>query len=138
MHLFFYLLQSSILQAILGELNPNSGSICVNSPSISYASQDPWVFSASVRQNITFGQTYDSNRYSAVCRSCSLYPDFQQFPGGDLTIVGERGASLSGGQKARINLARYLCLYPSLFSIKNANIFNAKVIKSRPPRDTAA
>lgn len=76
------------------------------SGSISYASQEPWVFGGSVRQNILFGSYFNKKRYNEVVRVCSLEKDFQQFPDGDLSLVGDRGASLSGGQKARINLAR--------------------------------
>lgn len=93
--------KSSLLQAILGELPLDSGSIHING-SISYASQEPFVFSASVRQNILFGKEYDRERYNAVVRACALERDFEQFENGDRTIVGDRGASLSGGQKARI------------------------------------
>lgn len=53
-----------------------------------------------------FGQDFDRKRYNEVVKACALEKDFQQFPKGDLSIVGDRGASLSGGQKARINLAR--------------------------------
>ncbi|GAB1868440.1 Multidrug resistance-associated protein 4-like [Camponotus japonicus] len=73
---------------------------------ISYASQEPWLFGGTVRDNILFGQPFDKVRYSEVTHVCALLKDFQQFPQGDMTIVGERGASLSGGQRARINLAR--------------------------------
>lgn len=82
-----------------------SGNIDVNG-TISYASQEPWVFAASIRQNILFGQAYNKKRYNQVVQVCALEKDFKQFADGDLTLVGERGASLSGGQKARINLAR--------------------------------
>lgn len=81
------------------------GNIQINGV-VSYASQEPWVFAASIRQNITFGQEFDKKRYNEVVRVCALQKDFHQFPDGDLSIVGDRGASLSGGQKARINLAR--------------------------------
>lgn len=93
--------KSSLLQAILRELPLESGSISIDG-TISYASQEPWVFAASVRQNILFGQEYDRERYNVVVRCCALQKDFEQFENGDLTLIGERGASVSGGQKARI------------------------------------
>lgn len=97
--------KSSLLQAILGELAIESGSVDINGV-VSYASQEPWLFSASVRQNILFGQEMDRYRYEKVIKRCALERDLELFPSRDKTIVGERGASLSGGQKARINLAR--------------------------------
>lgn len=97
--------KTSLLQAILGELTLSGGSINI-SGKISYACQEPWVFASTIRQNIVFGRTFDRKRYNEVIRVCALERDFKQFPYGDLTLVGERGSSLSGGQKARINLAR--------------------------------
>ncbi|CAM6031929.1 unnamed protein product, partial [Sphagnum compactum] len=97
--------KSSLIQAILGELPLDSGNIQING-NIAYASQEPWLFSASIRQNILFGLPYEKDRYKKVVKVCALERDFTLFSNGDKTIVGERGASLSGGQKARINLAR--------------------------------
>ncbi|KAL7740941.1 hypothetical protein ACLKA6_014096 [Drosophila palustris] len=97
--------KSSLIQAILGELRAESGEIRVNG-SFSYASQEPWLFTGTVRQNILFGQAMDKRRYALVVKNCALERDFELLPYGDKTIVGERGASLSGGQKARISLAR--------------------------------
>lgn len=93
--------KTSLLQALLGELPLESGSIDVNG-SLSYASQEAWVFAGSVRQNILFGEEYDAERYDAVVKTCALVKDFEQMENGDRTIIGDRGASLSGGQKARI------------------------------------
>ncbi|XP_046619154.1 ATP-binding cassette subfamily C member 4-like isoform X1 [Neodiprion virginianus] len=111
--------KSSLLHLILGELPVGAGNLSLyageNKPenkitsrdiSISYTSQDPWLFSGSIRENILFGQPYDKNRYQEVTKVCALLKDFAQLPQGDLSYVGEGGASLSGGQRARVNLAR--------------------------------
>ncbi|KAL5236135.1 hypothetical protein ACI65C_003545 [Semiaphis heraclei] len=97
--------KSSLMQAILRELSVSSGSISVHGV-VSYASQQPWLFAGSVQRNILFGLPMDRNRYNKIIQVCALQTDFDQFPYGDRTIVGERGISLSGGQRARINLAR--------------------------------
>ncbi|XP_049947426.1 ATP-binding cassette sub-family C member 4-like [Schistocerca serialis cubense] len=97
--------KSSLLQAILGELPLKEGSLHTTGK-FSYASQEPWVFAATVRQNILFGLPYDKVRYKQVIHACALQRDLELLPQGDLTVVGERGTSLSGGQKARVNLAR--------------------------------
>ena len=90
---------------ILGELPLETGSLHVGG-SVSYAAQEPWLFAATVRQNILFGEPMDPVRYREVVNVCALKTDFAMFPHGDRTIVGEKGVSLSGGQRARINLAR--------------------------------
>ncbi|CAG9767681.1 unnamed protein product [Ceutorhynchus assimilis] len=97
--------KSSLLQLLLGELPPTHGKIKIGS-NLAYSSQEPWLFVASVRKNIMFGTHYDRQRYKEVTKVCALEKDFEQLPHGDKTMVGERGVSLSGGQRARINLAR--------------------------------
>ncbi|KAL4483821.1 hypothetical protein ABPG72_006196 [Tetrahymena utriculariae] len=73
---------------------------------ISYVEQEPYIFSGSVRENILFGSQYDKQWYDHVAKNCCLLQDFNQMDQGDLTVIGERGVNLSGGQKARICLAR--------------------------------
>lgn len=97
--------KSSVLQLILGELCKELGEIKIGGH-LSYSSQEPWLFGSTVRNNILFGLEYDRQRYRKVVKVCALEPDFEQFPQRDQTMVGERGVSLSGGQRARINLAR--------------------------------
>ncbi|XP_015835557.1 probable multidrug resistance-associated protein lethal(2)03659 [Tribolium castaneum] len=97
--------KTTLLHVILKELSLSQGNLEVGG-TISYASQEPWLFGGSIKQNILFGQKMDMKRYKEVVRVCALERDFSLFPYGDRTIVGERGAMLSGGQKARINLAR--------------------------------
>ena len=99
------LLQSSLLHAVMQELPLYSGTITVGG-NISYASQEPWLFVGTVRQNILFGQPYIADKYKQVVKVCALQKDFEMFRHGDKTLVGEKGISLSGGQRARINLAR--------------------------------
>lgn len=99
--------KSSVLMSILGELPIASGRLEVNGR-VSYAAQDAWIFSGTVRDNILFGKPFDSERYNEVLNVCSLERDMDILLDGDATIVGERGVSLSGGQKARVNLARAL------------------------------
>jgi ABC-type bacteriocin/lantibiotic exporter with double-glycine peptidase domain len=73
---------------------------------VSYAAQSPFLQHQSIRDNILFGTPHDEERYEAVLESCALKPDLAIFEDGDLTEVGTRGISLSGGQKARVALAR--------------------------------
>ncbi|CAG2102865.1 unnamed protein product, partial [Medioppia subpectinata] len=96
--------KSSLLMTILKELPLLSGSI-ETVGSISYASQESWSFNTSVRNNILFEAVYNESRYKRVVEVCALERDFEIFPFGDKTLVGERGVQLSGGQKARITLA---------------------------------
>lgn len=97
--------KSTLLQVILKELPSVEGAIKVFGK-ISYAAQEPWLFTGSIRQNILFGEPMDQHRYREVVRVCALERDFSILPHGDASIVGDRGVMLSGGQKARINLAR--------------------------------
>ncbi|XP_050510756.1 ATP-binding cassette sub-family C member 4-like isoform X2 [Diabrotica virgifera virgifera] len=97
--------KSTLLQLLLGELKLSSGNIQMNG-SVSYSGQESWLFTSSLKNNILFGNDYDYNKYQQVVSACSLLPDFDQLRNGDLSCVGEQGVLLSGGQKARINLAR--------------------------------
>ncbi|XP_061290366.1 ATP-binding cassette sub-family C member 4-like isoform X2 [Bos javanicus] len=97
--------KSSLLSAVLGELPPSQGKVSVLGR-IAYVSQQPWIFSGTVRSNILFGKKYEKQRYEEVIRACALEEDLQSFEDRDLTEIGDRGTTLSGGQKARINLAR--------------------------------
>ncbi|XP_035707943.1 multidrug resistance-associated protein 4 isoform X2 [Folsomia candida] len=97
--------KTAFLQSLLSELTLRSGSISANGV-ISYASQEAWIFSGDIRQNITFGTKFDDKRYDETISACSLGQDFTQLPYGDRTLVGESGVGLSGGQKVRVNLAR--------------------------------
>jgi ABC-type multidrug transport system fused ATPase/permease subunit len=97
--------KSSFLQALLGDLYKVKGQVVVHG-STAYVAQQAWVMNASVKENILFGHRYDPQFYDKTVKACALTEDFAQLPDGDETEVGERGISLSGGQKARLTLAR--------------------------------
>jgi ATP-binding cassette subfamily C (CFTR/MRP) protein 4 len=97
--------KSTLLQTILKEVDPMEGSVDVRGV-VSYASQDPWFFSDSIRNNILFGKAMNRKKYHEVIKVCALEHDLSVLQFGDGTLVGEQGAMLSGGQKARISLAR--------------------------------
>uniref|UniRef100_A0A668S4I0 Multidrug resistance-associated protein 4 n=1 Tax=Oreochromis aureus TaxID=47969 RepID=A0A668S4I0_OREAU len=97
--------KSSLLSAILGELPYDTGTLKIKGQ-LTYASQQPWVFPGTIRSNILFGRELNPKKYERVLRACALKKDLEMFRDGDLTLIGDRGATLSGGQKARVNLAR--------------------------------
>jgi len=97
--------KSSLLQAVLGDLWKLNGEVVLRGKS-AYVPQQAWVMNASVRENIVFGHRWDPQFYDKTVNACALRDDFAQLPDGDQTEVGERGISLSGGQKARLTLAR--------------------------------
>lgn len=103
--------KSSLLLALLGQLYPTPGSgenksSCQINGAIAYAAQLPWISNSSVKDNILFGHRFDEKFYNLTLDACQLLPDLKQLPDGDETQVGEKGISLSGGQKARVALAR--------------------------------
>uniref|UniRef100_A0A8C4HU33 ATP-binding cassette sub-family C member 10 n=1 Tax=Dicentrarchus labrax TaxID=13489 RepID=A0A8C4HU33_DICLA len=100
--------KSSLLAALTGELSRLSGVVYVADREVGFglASQEPWIQHASVRDNILFGKDYDPAFYQTVIEACALSDDLNVLPNGDRTEVGENGVTLSGGQKARLALAR--------------------------------
>ena len=97
--------KSSVLSAINQEVALSEGSIfCPGT--IAYVPQTPWVFPGTVRENILFGETFDEEKFERVVGVCALQRDMDNFPHADQTFVGEHGVVLSGGQQARISLAR--------------------------------
>ncbi|KZV94275.1 P-loop containing nucleoside triphosphate hydrolase protein [Exidia glandulosa HHB12029] len=110
--------KSSLLSALLGEMKCLSGHVLLPkfahrvdpatglSESVSYCAQHPWLESKTIRDNILFGSPFDKERYNAVLEACVLVQDLKQFEDGDETEIGDKGIVLSGGQKARVALAR--------------------------------
>ncbi|KAJ7267338.1 hypothetical protein C8J57DRAFT_1435960 [Mycena rebaudengoi] len=103
--------KTSLLMALLGEMHfvPSSPDSWYNLPragGVAYAAQESWVLNETIRDNILFGAEYDEERYRKVLHQCALERDLELFEAGDKSEVGEKGLTLSGGQKARCTLAR--------------------------------
>lgn len=103
--------KTSVLMALLGEmhyipLGPDAWVSLPRDSGVAFAAQESWVQNETIRENIIFGAPYDEERYKKVIYQCGLTRDLSLFDAGDATEVGEKGLTLSGGQKARITLAR--------------------------------
>ena len=97
--------KSTLLAVIAGEISNASGTID-HQGSFIYLPQTAWVFSGTIKENILFGQPFEESKYERIIDVCALKEDFKRLPDGDQTVVGVRGEVLSGGQQARVSLAR--------------------------------
>ncbi|KAK5661268.1 hypothetical protein OQA88_11162 [Cercophora sp. LCS_1] len=98
--------KTALLQALLGELDQEGGERVMPREMVGYCAQTPWLESMSIRDNILFCQEYEKDRLDAVLEAVCLKEDLDKFKARDLTKIGENGVGLSGGQKARVALAR--------------------------------
>ena len=98
--------KTALLQALLGELDLLGGVCRISHEMVGYCAQSPWLQSMSIRENILFSSPFDEQRYKRVLDACALVPDLASFKHGDLSFMGENGVGLSGGQRARVALAR--------------------------------
>ncbi|KAF2199205.1 ABC bile acid transporter-like protein [Delitschia confertaspora ATCC 74209] len=98
--------KTALLQALLGELDKTEGEFIRPDETIGYCAQAPWLQSMSIRDNILFASPYEEVRYRQTLDACALVPDMANLKHGDLSNIGENGIGLSGGQKARVALAR--------------------------------
>jgi ABC-type multidrug transport system fused ATPase/permease subunit len=97
--------KSSFLSALLGEMHLQNGEVTACG-SIAYCDQKPWVLNATVEDNILFGEELDMQKFDNSVHAACLEDDITVLPGGIKTEIGEKGINLSGGQKARVALAR--------------------------------
>ncbi|KAI6212523.1 hypothetical protein M3Y94_00035900 [Aphelenchoides besseyi] len=99
--------KTALLSALISEMHRLNGQSQINAERVAYVTQQPWIQNMSLRDNILFGdEQMDEDRYNKVVRACALIPDLKLLADGDSTLIGERGVNLSGGQKARVALAR--------------------------------
>ncbi|CAI7614693.1 unnamed protein product [Penicillium viridicatum] len=97
--------KSSLLAALAGNMRKLDGFLTLGG-SRAFCSQDVWIQNATVRDNVLFGKEMEVEWYHQVIDACNLRVDLNTFPNGDLTEIGERGVTCSGGQKQRLSIAR--------------------------------
>ena len=99
--------KTTLLMGLLGEIEHKANKFSI-SGSVGYAAEDPWIISGTLKENILMGREYNESLYYQVIKNCALEPDISSLPNGDNSLVGDRGITLSGGQKSRLGLARVL------------------------------
>jgi ATP-binding cassette subfamily C (CFTR/MRP) protein 1 len=97
--------KSSLLGALAGDMRRTKGEVTFGA-SRAFCPQYAWIQNATLRENICFGKEYDRKWYNEVIEACALRPDLEMLPNHDQTEIGERGITVSGGQKQRLNIAR--------------------------------
>uniref|UniRef100_A0A158R5R5 ABC transmembrane type-1 domain-containing protein n=1 Tax=Syphacia muris TaxID=451379 RepID=A0A158R5R5_9BILA len=108
--------KSALLDAISGHMFERCGTFRV-AKKVAYVTQTPWIQNLNVQDNILFGSEMNLSRYNHVLDACELLEDLELMKAGDQTEIGERGVTVSGGQKARISLARALYLDAQIYLI---------------------
>jgi ATP-binding cassette subfamily C (CFTR/MRP) protein 4 len=98
--------KTALMNAILGEIPCISGQIGLRNRNIAYVPQKPWILNGTLEENILFGKPLRREWFWEVIKACALDADLDSFVEKEKTILSENGSNLSGGQKARIALAR--------------------------------
>lgn len=97
--------KSSLLAALAGDMRKTAGEVMLGATR-AFCPQYAWIQNATVKENIIFGKEFDKKWYNEVVDACALRADFEMLPHADQTEIGERGITVSGGQKQRLNIAR--------------------------------
>jgi ABC-type multidrug transport system fused ATPase/permease subunit len=118
--------KSTLLRSILGEIKPASGTITISTPFMAYCAQSPWLPNGRIRDLILGANAYDEAWYEKIITMCDLESDFSQMPDNDLTVVGNRGIVLSGGQKHRV--VRALALFHHALDLTEPSVSRERCI----------
>ena len=112
--------KTSFTMALLNEMYPLPGenAFFASNPNVSFVAQKPWIRNETLMENILFGETYNEKKYQQVLEKSFLIEDLKEFEKGDMTVIGDKGINLSGGQKTRVAVAR------ALYSNKEMLIFD--------------
>lgn len=110
--------KSTLIKGLLGETPCSTGFVYLGTDSIAFADQEPWTINSTFKAGVCGESSFDEAFYQEVIDCCGLREDLKTFPRGDMTIVGSKGISLSGGQKSRLALAR------AVFARKNVLILD--------------
>lgn len=97
--------KTSLLSALAGDMRKTNGEVILGAHR-AFCPQYAWIQNATLRDNILFGKDMDDEWYRDVIKACALQPDLDMLPNNDMTEIGERGITISGGQKQRLNIAR--------------------------------
>ncbi|KAK3952146.1 P-loop containing nucleoside triphosphate hydrolase protein [Pseudoneurospora amorphoporcata] len=97
--------KTSLLSALAGDMRKTNGEVILGAHR-AFCPQYAWIQNATLRDNILFGKEMDDEWYRDVIKACALQPDLDMLPNNDMTEIGERGITISGGQKQRLNIAR--------------------------------
>lgn len=100
--------KSSLLCALLGEMYFSEGTSLKIDKKIAYVSQQSWSMTKTIKENITMGAPWNAQRFGDALKYSCFVEDLNDMPNRELTVIGNKGVNLSGGQKARLAIARAL------------------------------
>ena len=125
--------KTTILKLLMRYYTPDNGEILINDiplgsltldsvrEEIGFVGQEPFLFHGSIRENVLYNQEADESAITRALEMAGALEFVQNFEQGVDTMVGDRGTKLSGGQRARISLARALLKSPSLLVLDEAS-----------------